>query len=115
MFRLRRIELYAIREPSADMVTCVTNGAGVVTGLVLGLLVAAALVAVTGLLGDDSSDDPLVQARNVIEDNYFHTAKNLNPASGAHASGMRMEQNGRIVHNTLWCSYTTPSSNPDTG
>ncbi len=32
MFRLRRIELYAIREPSADMVTCVTNGAGVVTG-----------------------------------------------------------------------------------
>ena len=25
----------------------------------------------TGLLGDDSSDDPLVQARNVIEDNYF--------------------------------------------
>ena len=46
-------------------------GSGVVTGLVLGLLVAAALVLVTGLLGDDSSDDPLVQARNVIEDNYF--------------------------------------------
>jgi carboxyl-terminal processing protease len=45
-------------------------GPGVVTGLVIGLLAAALFVVVSGVLTDD--DDPVVHAREVIEDNYFH-------------------------------------------
>ena len=46
-------------------------GSGVVTGLVIGLAVAAIVVLVTGLLSGDDSSDPIVQARGVIESNYF--------------------------------------------
>jgi carboxyl-terminal processing protease len=47
-------------------------GSGVVTGLVIGLVVAALVGVVTGFLTDNSDDDPIVRARQVIEDNYFH-------------------------------------------
>jgi carboxyl-terminal processing protease len=46
-------------------------GPGVVTGLVIGLLAAALFGVVSGVLTDDD-DDPVVHAREVIEDNYFH-------------------------------------------
>ena len=52
----------------------------------------------------------------LVKDNYFHTAGNLDPGSAAHASGMRMEQNGQIIHNTLWCSFPIDNpSNDETG
>jgi carboxyl-terminal processing protease len=44
-------------------------GSGVLAGFALGLIVAAAVVLITGLLSDD--DDPVAEARSVIEDNYF--------------------------------------------
>ena len=47
-------------------------GSGVVIGLVGGLLVALLVGILTGNLFDDSSDDPVVQARDVIEGHYFH-------------------------------------------
>ena len=47
-------------------------GSGVVTGLICGLLVAALVGFLTGLVFNDSSDDPVVQARDVIESHYFH-------------------------------------------
>lgn len=44
---------------------------GLVTGLVIGLVVAALIGVLTGFLtGDD--EDPVVHARDVLEDNYFH-------------------------------------------
>lgn len=45
-----------------------TFGSGLVTGLVAGLAVAALAVWVAGI-GDE--DDPVAQARDVIEENYF--------------------------------------------
>lgn len=51
-----------------------------------------------------------------VQDNYIHTSENLDPASGAHASGMRPEQNATLRHNTIWCAFDGPySPNPDTG
>ena len=47
-------------------------GSGVVIGLVCGLLVAVLVGILTGKLFDDSSDDPVAQAREVIEGHYFH-------------------------------------------
>ena len=47
-------------------------GSGVVTGLVIGLIVAALIGVATGFINGDSDDDPLVTARDLIEDNYFH-------------------------------------------
>ena len=47
-------------------------GSGVVIGLVCGLLVAVLVGILTGNLFDDSSDDPVAQAREVIEGHYFH-------------------------------------------
>jgi carboxyl-terminal processing protease len=47
-------------------------GSGVVIGLVCGLLVAVGVGILTGKLFDDSSDDPVAQAREVIEGHYFH-------------------------------------------
>jgi carboxyl-terminal processing protease len=44
---------------------------GLVTGLVIGLVVAALIGVLTGFLTDDD-EDPVVHARNVLEDNYFH-------------------------------------------
>jgi carboxyl-terminal processing protease len=44
-------------------------GSGLVTGLVAGLAVAAFVVWLAGGIADD--DDPVAQAREVIEDNYF--------------------------------------------
>ncbi len=46
-------------------------GSGVVIGLIAGLAVAVVVGIITGAF-DDSSDDPLVQARDVIEGHYFH-------------------------------------------
>jgi carboxyl-terminal processing protease len=46
-------------------------GSGVVTGLAIGLVVVALGTWLLGLVGDDSSEDPTAQAREVIEDNYF--------------------------------------------
>lgn len=54
-----------------------------------------------------------------IKDNYLHTAANLNPARGDHASGMRAEQYGTFIHNSVGCRYAGPFSgpnvNPDVG
>ena len=47
-------------------------GSGVVIGLVCGVLLAVLAGILTGNLFDDSSDDPVVQAREVIEGHYFH-------------------------------------------
>ena len=47
-------------------------GSGVVIGLVCGLLVAVLVGILTGKLFDDSNDDPVAQAREVIEGHYFH-------------------------------------------
>jgi carboxyl-terminal processing protease len=44
-------------------------GSGVLAGFALGLATAAAVVLITGLLSDD--DDPVAEARSVIEANYF--------------------------------------------
>jgi carboxyl-terminal processing protease len=44
-------------------------GSGVLAGFALGLATAAAVVLVAGLLSDD--DDPVSEARSVIEANYF--------------------------------------------
>ena len=46
-------------------------GSGVVIGLIAGLAVAVVVGILTGAF-DDSSDDPVVQARDVIEGHYFH-------------------------------------------
>jgi carboxyl-terminal processing protease len=46
-------------------------GSGVVIGLIAGLAVAVVVGIFAGVF-DDSSDDPLVQARGVIEGHYFH-------------------------------------------
>jgi hypothetical protein len=51
----------------------------------------------------------------VIEDSYVH-GTTLNPASGAHASGVRQEQYLTLRHNSLACDYTGPFNvNPETG
>lgn len=47
-------------------------GSGVVFGLIGGLAVALVVGILTGVLFEDSSDDPLVQARDAIEGHYFH-------------------------------------------
>ena len=44
-------------------------GSGLLAGFVLGLVVAAAAVLIYAVAGDD--DDPVAEARAVIEDNYF--------------------------------------------
>jgi hypothetical protein len=50
-----------------------------------------------------------------IEDSYVH-GTTLNPASGAHAGGFRVEQNTTLRHNTISCDYTGPYNvNPETG
>jgi chitodextrinase len=50
-----------------------------------------------------------------IQDTYTH-ANNLNPASGAHAGGFRVEQNTTLRHNTISCDYTGPYNvNSETG
>ena len=46
-------------------------GSGVVIGLIAGLAIAVVVGIVAGVF-DDSSDDPVVQARDVIEGHYFH-------------------------------------------
>jgi carboxyl-terminal processing protease len=45
-------------------------GPGLVTGLVVGLIIAAIVAAVTGFF-DSDENDPVVDARDVIESNYF--------------------------------------------
>lgn len=51
----------------------------------------------------------------LIKDSWVH-GTTLNPASGAHASGVRMEQYTTLTHNTLACDYTGPYNvNPETG
>lgn len=51
-----------------------------------------------------------------IQDSYFH-GTNLwpDPSNKQHASGMRMDQNGTIRHNSLSCSYVGPFYNGDPG
>ena len=44
-------------------------GSGLLAGFALGLIVAAGAVALVTALTDD--EDPVVEARSVIEDNYF--------------------------------------------
>ena len=76
-------------------------GSGVVTGLICGLLIAAVAGVITGIVFDDSSDDPVVQAREVIEDHYFHdpdTAQ-LNDASiGGMVSELKKRYDDKFSH-----------------
>ncbi|MDX6582023.1 MAG: carboxyl-terminal processing protease [Solirubrobacterales bacterium] len=66
---------------SGDAVSGAANqgsrfGSGLVTGLVIGLVIAAAIGVATGLLTGSSDEDPVVKARQVLDDNYFHDPDN---------------------------------------
>ena len=50
-------------------------GAGVISGLILGIAAAVAAGLIGGWLDFDSDTDPVGQARQVIEDNYFQEPK----------------------------------------
>ena len=76
-------------------------GSGVVTGLAIGLVVAALVTVVGGLLVDDSGDDPVVDAREVIEDNYFRVPDQgrLDDASiDAMVESLRSRYDDRFSH-----------------
>ena len=76
-------------------------GSGVVTGLVIGLVIAAIVVLVSGLLSGDDSSDPIVQARGVIESNYFKDPDQqaLDDASiDGMVSGLRKRYDDKFSH-----------------
>ncbi len=79
-------------------------GSGLVTGLVIGLIVAALIGVVTGLLtGDD--EDPVVHARQVIEDNYF---REPDPAKLDQAAIDGMVEKLKKRHGDKFSHYFTP-------
>jgi carboxyl-terminal processing protease len=76
-------------------------GSGVVTGLVAGLLIAAAIGVVAGLLTDDGDDDAVSQARDVIERNYFEQvgSEQLEESSiRGMVDGLRKRYDDRFSH-----------------
>jgi carboxyl-terminal processing protease len=46
-------------------------GLGVLAGLIIGAVAAALIVYFTGVFDDSAGEDPVVQAREAIEENYF--------------------------------------------
>ena len=62
-------------------------GSGVVLGLVAGAVIAAIAAFVISWLIDDTSDDPVAQARETIQDNYFKET-NATELDDASISGM---------------------------
>lgn len=56
---------------------------GLVVGLIAGLLIVGAAGFLTDVFGEDAADDPIVTARQVIEDNYYKVpdVAHLNDAS----------------------------------
>jgi carboxyl-terminal processing protease len=75
-------------------------GSGVVTGLVIGLVIAALVGVLTSLLGNDD-DDPITQARNTIDANYFHNVdvQRLDDASiNGMISQLRRRYDDRFSH-----------------
>jgi carboxyl-terminal processing protease len=76
-------------------------GSGLVAGLVCGLLIAALVGALTGFFEAGDDDDPVVQAREVIEENYFRApdTERLDEASiGAMVDDLRKRFDDRFSH-----------------
>jgi hypothetical protein len=49
-----------------------------------------------------------------IQDSWIH-GTDLDPTSEWHASAIRVEQHGTLIHNTFACDYTGPFNNPEIG
>ncbi len=49
-----------------------------------------------------------------IQDSWIH-GTDLDPDSEWHASAIRVEQHGTLIHNTLACDYAGPFNNPEIG
>jgi carboxyl-terminal processing protease len=84
-----------------------TFGSGLVTGLLAGLAIAALIVWVVGI-GEE--DDPVVQAREVIQDNYF---KDVPSDKLEHSSIKGMVDELRETYDDRFSHYFTPEQLED--